>query len=147
MDAIIIGRRNGSIIPITPTPEFNKANVIWPLEPLAMVATTVATIAPEPSPAIILEIITKFNSGANIVKKFPLITNKEAIKNIFFLLILLTNLDKIIDEIEINKVSKVAIKPTWPLVASTNFSDIAIIFKGIISGDEKAHRSKPIRPI
>ena len=28
-----------------------------------------------------------------------------------------------------------------------NFSDIAIIFKGIISGDEKAHRSKPIRPI
>ena len=28
-----------------------------------------------------------------------------------------------------------------------NFSEIAIIFKGIMSGDEKAHKSRPIKPI
>ena len=50
--------KNGNKIPITPTPEFNKAKVIWPLEPLAIVATTVATMAPEPKPDIILERIT-----------------------------------------------------------------------------------------
>ena len=68
-------------------------------------------MAPEPKPDIILERITKFNSGAKIVKKFPVITKSEATKNIFFLLSLFTNLDKIIDEIEINNVSNVAIKP------------------------------------
>ena len=50
-------------------------------------------------------------------------------------------------EIEINNVSNVAIKPIWPLVALINFSEIAIIFKGIMIGEEKAHKSKPIKPI
>ena len=112
-----------------------------------MVATTVATIAPEPMPDIILERITKFNSGAKIVKKLPVITKSEATKNIFFLLSLFTNLERIIDEIDINNVSNVAIRPIWPLVALINFSEIAIILRGIISGEEKAHKSKPIKPI
>lgn len=40
----------------------------------------------------------------------------------------------------------VATKPTWPLVASTNFVVIATIFKGMINGDENTN-SMPIRPI
>ena len=38
-------------------------------------------------------------------------TKSEATKNIFFLLSLFTSLDRVIDEIEINNVSNVAIKP------------------------------------
>jgi hypothetical protein len=32
-------------------------------------------------------------------------------------------------------------------VALINFSEIAIILRGIMSGEEKAHKSKPIKPI
>ena len=146
-EAIIIGRQKGRRIPITPTPEFKSANVIWAFEPLAIVATTVATIAPEPIPAIILEKIKKPNEGENIVKIFPRITKIEATRKIFFLSRLFTILDKIIDAIEILTVSNVAIAPIWPFVASINLSEIAIIFSGIIRGAENAHKRRPIKPI
>ena len=110
-DEIIIGRQKGSKTPITPTPEFKKAKVICALEPLAIVATTVATIAPEPIPEIILAKITKFREGAKIVKMFPIITKIAAVIKIFFLSSLFTILDKIIEATEILKVSKVAIVP------------------------------------
>jgi hypothetical protein len=32
-------------------------------------------------------------------------------------------------------------------VAVINFSEIAIIFRGIIKGEENAHKSRPIKPI
>ena len=45
------------------------------------------------------------------------------------------------------KVSNVAIVPIWPLVASINRCEIAIIFNGIIKGAENAHKRIPIKPI